>query len=538
MGMHTYIGARYVPKFLGTHDPTQVYEALDVVDNGYGTSYIAKIPTPAGTPLTDTDHWFIYGAASGAIINLQNQIDALRDDMKEIIVTPEMFGAVGDGVTDDTQAVRDALDFGGNIYVENTYLITDMIKYTKPVNVFGNGEFIVTSGYPLFFVDSGVSIKGITFEGFTITGDGVTPTATPAPDNTLMGVIGNYSGANLEDYHIRNVKFKNVSFGIYLDANNDDGIVRNVSVENCQFKNIFGSGTGTGNAIAIANNHAEDGDIAIKNNYIDNCGRHAIYCSYAKGVVISGNTILNHGLLNGVSIDNNAAINIARSENIIVEDNFISKCWNISINVTSIDGNESHNITVKNNCITDKAGNVVDLNVGADTPDSNGLVRNIQIVDNYIEAPATSNVVSLMTISSGENIHVKGNMFNLLKAAVAYSRAINVYAYGTMNPSANYFIENNYIVSNPGIANTRGINLTNDVCTGMIKATLSNNEILAAVKVYIASSVTNTNLTYGVDPITGMPYLSKLAPSVGLSDVITKVNDIIDGLVNHGAMLY
>lgn len=77
--MGQYIGARYVPRFMGTYDATQTYEALDVVDNGLGTSYISKIPTPAGTPLTDTTHWAIYGASSGAIINLQNQIGDLTN---------------------------------------------------------------------------------------------------------------------------------------------------------------------------------------------------------------------------------------------------------------------------------------------------------------------------------------------------------------------------------------------------------------------------------------------------------------------------
>jgi len=79
MAIRQYIGARYVPKFMGTYDPTQVYEALDVVDNGLGTSYISKIPTPAGTPLTNTTYWAIYGASSGAVINLQNQIDDMKD---------------------------------------------------------------------------------------------------------------------------------------------------------------------------------------------------------------------------------------------------------------------------------------------------------------------------------------------------------------------------------------------------------------------------------------------------------------------------
>lgn len=75
-----YIGARYVPKFMGNYDITQAYEALCVVDNGSGTSYISKIPTPAGTPLTDTTYWAIYGASSGAILNLQNQIDNINNN--------------------------------------------------------------------------------------------------------------------------------------------------------------------------------------------------------------------------------------------------------------------------------------------------------------------------------------------------------------------------------------------------------------------------------------------------------------------------
>ena len=74
-----YIGARYVPKFMGAYDPTQIYEALCVVDNGSDTSYISKVPTPAGTPLTNRTYWAIYGAASGAILNLQNQIDDMQD---------------------------------------------------------------------------------------------------------------------------------------------------------------------------------------------------------------------------------------------------------------------------------------------------------------------------------------------------------------------------------------------------------------------------------------------------------------------------
>lgn len=84
MAVREYVGARYVPKFMGQYDVTQVYEALSVVDNGAGTSYIAKIPTPAGTPLTDTTHWVVYGAASGAIFDLQSRMQVVEDDIDMI----------------------------------------------------------------------------------------------------------------------------------------------------------------------------------------------------------------------------------------------------------------------------------------------------------------------------------------------------------------------------------------------------------------------------------------------------------------------
>lgn len=84
MALHQYIGARYVPRFMGQYDAGTVYEGLDVVENGLGTSYIARKPVPANTPLTDTSYWAVYGASSGAIINLQNQIDVIDADIADI----------------------------------------------------------------------------------------------------------------------------------------------------------------------------------------------------------------------------------------------------------------------------------------------------------------------------------------------------------------------------------------------------------------------------------------------------------------------
>lgn len=98
MAIRQYIGARYIPRFLGTYDPTTSYEALDVVDNGAGTSYIARKTVPVNTPLNNTTYWAVYGASSGAIIDLQNRMNAAEtaiDSMpvkKKYVLIGDSFG--------------------------------------------------------------------------------------------------------------------------------------------------------------------------------------------------------------------------------------------------------------------------------------------------------------------------------------------------------------------------------------------------------------------------------------------------------------
>ena len=126
--MSQYIGARYVPKFMGTYDNTQAYENMVVVDNGLGTSYISKVPVPAGTPLTDTDYWALYGTSNGAIINLQNQIDAIVPKLTLVNVAEMIAKDLNAGDVVMTLGYVSAGDRGGAIYeislISNAYSIT------------------------------------------------------------------------------------------------------------------------------------------------------------------------------------------------------------------------------------------------------------------------------------------------------------------------------------------------------------------------------------------------------------------------------
>ena len=48
-----------------------------------------------------------------------------REKIEELRTTPQQFGAVADGVTDDTAAIQAAIDTGKDVYFpEGTYLVT------------------------------------------------------------------------------------------------------------------------------------------------------------------------------------------------------------------------------------------------------------------------------------------------------------------------------------------------------------------------------------------------------------------------------
>ena len=125
MSVREYIGARYVPKFMGLYDPTEDYEALSVVDNGLGTSYISKVPTPAGTPLTDTNYWIISGSTNGAIIQLQEEVNRIKDNATVAAMQSNTDLAAGDVTR--TSGFYNAADGGAATYIVDNVGVADGI---------------------------------------------------------------------------------------------------------------------------------------------------------------------------------------------------------------------------------------------------------------------------------------------------------------------------------------------------------------------------------------------------------------------------
>lgn len=120
------------------------------------------------------------------------------------IVNVKSFGAVGDGVADDTRSFKDALDFadGNVVYIpEGTYNL-------------GNGEFSGT-----------VNLQGVgTLVNFTY------------KDLTFPNIEGNHPSATTPYLTLNGLTFKGDNgYGLNIIANAGTGVHRNFRVADCKF---------------------------------------------------------------------------------------------------------------------------------------------------------------------------------------------------------------------------------------------------------------------------------------------------------------
>lgn len=194
-------------------DSSQSYTIFDIVEY-QGVNYIAVQDVPVGTMITNTDYW----QPANTVVE---QINAIGVTVSEILenldyVTPEMYGAVGDGVTDDTAALQAAIDSGEAVYnhdLEKIYKVTDTVL------VSGNGKrFFIQGTIDYNGSDAAVRVVGINHNVYVAN--------ISAPSGIGIEMYQEDYSLNTAFCHVSN-DVMNCRIGIYLHPTNH-GVQDNV----------------------------------------------------------------------------------------------------------------------------------------------------------------------------------------------------------------------------------------------------------------------------------------------------------------------
>lgn len=192
-------------------------------------------------------------------------------------VTPEMYGAEGDGVTDDTAAVQDAIDSGAStVLLTKTYLLTDELVPASGQQIVGfPGSKLLWDDVPAATsLITGSSLSDISFVNVNF--DFGTQTILKHSISLLTS-----SGIVFKGCTIKN------SYGYALRLNQSTGI----TIRDCVFEDITGASGNPGGAI-----YGQDmKDLTIIGCSCDDLGDHFVYSA---GVTESANILISDCVLN------------------------------------------------------------------------------------------------------------------------------------------------------------------------------------------------------------------------------------------------
>ncbi len=353
-----------------------------------------------------------------------------------IIVT--QTGAVGDGITDDTEAIQEAINQaqGGRVFIpKGTYAISSLIISDNTTLSGSSAVFksVMSDEQMLYVAGNNITIAGITLDGNDQVPNGI-EIGSGARNISLLNItiknisqssqsqtetpIGIKIGGESNNITIDSVKIKNISGKYELPTYKKSvGILftplftgqapnKNVTIKNCLFDEIGPRGDSDG---ILVQGYKNSIGITITNNIFRNIHDRAITVK-SPGVVIRKNTIENTFKGNNPSpvakldkFDMNTAILVYAGQ-VVIEENIIS---GIGSYYTGIEITTSNNAIIRNNIISNGANSnytgsdLIRLNASADS------LENIIITGNTLK-----NATNGILINSGmENFEENNNTF-------------------------------------------------------------------------------------------------------------------------------
>ena len=367
----------------GTSNESKNIHTIDTFGNAMFTG---KITVGDGETIPEP-------TADGDLITKKYFDDNSNNSGNTEYVTPESFGAVGDGVTDDVNAFTQAAATGKPILLTQRYYTSTSITITSSVYSYTNAEII--NDAIITFAQNNIIISGITFNG-----NNSSPYVHCISDNVYFYKcqFKNFSGnenykltetLRLGEYNtvthtgviVDSCIFNGASSNYENDVEGDnDGVVRQIYIQNCsakivncEFKNCVGMEDGdiihvqSKSALDSTYPYSKKGGISFPSVpcIISGCIFHLGKCKSAVKVQCSDVIIQN----NTVLVEDEATIDDARyvframncnnvnisSNTVNIEDTTELKL----VSIFSIEGME--NVILQNNLIYDRSTGISSL---------------------------------------------------------------------------------------------------------------------------------------------------------------------------------
>lgn len=246
-----YVGARYVPKMMGEWNKALQYEALSVVTY-MGNSFTSKVPVPANVEINNTDYWVSTGNYNAQVENYRNITEELYNKYNKSIdyVTPEQFGAIGDGVHDDTTAIQSAINTGKTVIGRKHYLISRPLLLDNEIKRNYIFDFSAATIISTNDIECNLKISGLSYSNISI--------GSIRSKNIGIKIYNNNTFESWCQYD--NFYINSISSAIDIEIETSN----NMWINQLNFYNMHLSGNGIG--INIKNNGSEP-----LNNYTFNC---------------------------------------------------------------------------------------------------------------------------------------------------------------------------------------------------------------------------------------------------------------------------
>lgn len=322
---------------------------------------------------------------------------------QQMYISPEMFGAVGNGTTDDTVALTGFFSATGKTKVLRpgaTYLVSDRLDITgqQDVFIYGNGARILrnqTDGmYPgqpnnpnTGYVNPGIdqhilvilNSKNITIDGLRIRG-GYNPASPQTPGINTTYWSNSQTNGRGEDGH-----------GISVCQSED------IIIQNCEIVNVWGDGVWVTSGGYLGDpSHTPNRNIVVRNCDIRNPFRGLISSVHHNGLTFENNYGEKYtGYTTAILLEpnNNVAQNTVNTN---IRGNIISAglsgCFAATSAGSLLNGEFIYNVQIRDNsfagaaCMAFTSPNTTGVEVAGNTYTNSGLISNANQYGLFLEA--------------------------------------------------------------------------------------------------------------------------------------------------------